>query len=586
MEGHAGHAAMPHLTRDPVLGVRPCAGGDAVRGVAQLWTRSTRPWCRSACLRAGGAANQIPHRAEMRGTFRTHRPAVHAQVEAAIRRVVDGDSRRRSTWRGAVEIHHGHCRRRPIQCGRGGRWPRGRGASRSGLPLRRDLPPSMASEDFGAYLLERPGAFVWIGNGPSDGGRELHNPGITTTTTRSCRRRLALSSLRCRQDGAWTPDATLRLTRVSTPGTAGQAGPAVAKCAGMSKASRRAGRDWLRRRNHGWADRAARPVVALGVLVTTAAWRSTQGACIAIVLGGALATQAAVAPAVGHRRLLRSPGCCARQPGRRMSERLATGRPHGQARQRLRLDVLGRLLAAGPAMLAAASTRRLWPPRSVDRIDALDGFFARWLPAADAWRSPAPLIVLAAVRLGRLARRTGVGRHAGLLVPVAQAVSGIGAAAASRNQFTALSAACRPASWTASAASPPSCSPGGRATKRARIRAGGGRAAAAHHAGAARGVHRVRRAWTARVALALVVLATAVRRRRRSQHRLHPAPALFVLLMPRPSSSRRCAPSPSPTRTARMRRRLADALAARCRRCAGRPTRRCGAHAYGCRRVA
>jgi hippurate hydrolase len=34
----------------------------------------------------------------------------------------------------------------------------------------------MASEDFGAFLDQRPGAFVWIGNGPSDGGRELHNP--------------------------------------------------------------------------------------------------------------------------------------------------------------------------------------------------------------------------------------------------------------------------------------------------------------------------------------------------------------------------------------------------------------------------
>ena len=30
---------------------------------------------------------------------------------------------------------------------------------------RRDLPPTMASEDFGWYLAERPGAFAWIGNG-------------------------------------------------------------------------------------------------------------------------------------------------------------------------------------------------------------------------------------------------------------------------------------------------------------------------------------------------------------------------------------------------------------------------------------
>ena len=33
----------------------------------------------------------------------------------------------------------------------------------------------MTGEDFAWYLQHRPGAFVWIGNGPSDGGRELHN---------------------------------------------------------------------------------------------------------------------------------------------------------------------------------------------------------------------------------------------------------------------------------------------------------------------------------------------------------------------------------------------------------------------------
>ena len=49
-------------------------------------------------------------------------------------------------------------------------------ATTAGLVVHRDLPPTMASEDFGAYLAQRPGAFAWIGNGPGDGGRELHNP--------------------------------------------------------------------------------------------------------------------------------------------------------------------------------------------------------------------------------------------------------------------------------------------------------------------------------------------------------------------------------------------------------------------------
>ena len=40
--------------------------------------------------------------------------------------------------------------------------------------LRRDLPPSMAGEDFAFYLLQRPGAFVWIGNGElRDGAEEI-----------------------------------------------------------------------------------------------------------------------------------------------------------------------------------------------------------------------------------------------------------------------------------------------------------------------------------------------------------------------------------------------------------------------------
>ena len=42
--------------------------------------------------------------------------------------------------------------------------------------VRRDMLPAMTGEDFSWFLEEVPGAFVWIGNGPAEGGRELHNP--------------------------------------------------------------------------------------------------------------------------------------------------------------------------------------------------------------------------------------------------------------------------------------------------------------------------------------------------------------------------------------------------------------------------
>jgi hippurate hydrolase len=50
------------------------------------------------------------------------------------------------------------------------------GAAAAVAPLRRDMPPAMTGEDFSWFLHEVPGAFVWIGNGPAEGGRELHNP--------------------------------------------------------------------------------------------------------------------------------------------------------------------------------------------------------------------------------------------------------------------------------------------------------------------------------------------------------------------------------------------------------------------------
>ena len=36
--------------------------------------------------------------------------------------------------------------------------------------------PSMGAEDFAYFLHRKPGAYVWIGNGPGEGGCMLHNP--------------------------------------------------------------------------------------------------------------------------------------------------------------------------------------------------------------------------------------------------------------------------------------------------------------------------------------------------------------------------------------------------------------------------
>ncbi len=196
----------------------------------------------------------------------------------------------------------------------------------------------------------------------------------------------------------------------------------------MSKASP-AGSAWLRSESR-LGRRAARPVIALGVLGTALA--VAQGAAIAAILDEALTSQAAPP---GWALAVFCGAAVARAAAGLASERLA-GRAGGRARQRLRLDTMARLLAAGPAMLRRDHSSAL-ATTVVDRVDALDGFFVRWLPAA-VLAVAGPLLVLAAVAWVDWRGALILGA-CGLLVPVAQAVSGIGAAVASRNQFTALS---------------------------------------------------------------------------------------------------------------------------------------------------
>ena len=172
VDGHAGHAAMPHLSRDPLL-----ASAHLLVALQSVVSRNVDPLERavvSICtMNAGMAANQIPGRSVLSGTFRTHRPAVRDLVEASIRRVAAGIAAS-SDVTIDVDVQHGVC---ATVNTRAEADLAAACASELGLPVRRDVPPSMAGEDFGWYLEQKPGAFVWIGNGPARPGGELHNPG-------------------------------------------------------------------------------------------------------------------------------------------------------------------------------------------------------------------------------------------------------------------------------------------------------------------------------------------------------------------------------------------------------------------------
>ncbi len=105
------------------------------------------------------------------------------------------------------------------------------------------------------------------------------------------------------------------------------------------------------------------------------------------------------------------------------------------ARRRLRTDALHRLLAAGPAVLRGRHSGEL-AAVVVDRVEALEGFFARYVPAAILAVAAPALVLLAMLVADPVAAAILLGT--GVLVPLAMALSGLGAAAASRRQFAAL----------------------------------------------------------------------------------------------------------------------------------------------------
>jgi amidohydrolase len=170
VKGHSGHAALPHLTRDPMV-----ASAHLLLALQTIVSRNVDPLdavvITIATMEAGSAANQIPGKAVMRGTMRTLKNATCDAVEEQIRRVSAGVAQ---TF--GVEIDVALRRGNPVTANTPAERDLAAAAVQAeGLKLRRDMLPAMTGEDFAWYLQERPGAFVWIGNGPTDGGRELHN---------------------------------------------------------------------------------------------------------------------------------------------------------------------------------------------------------------------------------------------------------------------------------------------------------------------------------------------------------------------------------------------------------------------------
>jgi hippurate hydrolase len=171
--GRGAHGAMPHNSIDPVV-----AGAALVQALQTIPSRNVNPVDAAVVsvtqFHAGDTWNVIPADATLRGTTRAFRPEVQDAIEAGIRRIVAG-----------IDAAYGTSS--TIRYER--RYPATINAPREtaiaaeaiakvvgGENMLTDLQPTMGAEDFAFMLQAKPGCYVWIGNGPGEGGCMLHNP--------------------------------------------------------------------------------------------------------------------------------------------------------------------------------------------------------------------------------------------------------------------------------------------------------------------------------------------------------------------------------------------------------------------------
>jgi len=191
--------------------------------------------------------------------------------------------------------------------------------------------------------------------------------------------------------------------------------------------AKKAARAWTSQQTR-HARREALPVVALGLAGTLAA--ILQAGCVAQFLAALL--RHAAPP---YACLAAFAALAAMRAGLAFRADRAAFVAGAAGRMRLRAGLVADLLAVGPALLRGRHSAEL-ASAAVDQIEALDGLFSRWVPAA-ALALLAPALVLAAAYWADPVA-AGIMGACGLLVPIGQATAGIGAATASRGQFLAL----------------------------------------------------------------------------------------------------------------------------------------------------
>jgi len=170
LEGKGGHAARPHLAVDTIL-----VGAQIINALQSIVSRNVDPLeaaVVSICMfQAGFTDNVIPQHAKLRGTARALTAEVRELLRKRVDEVVQGTARlygakAKITYTNGYPVVINHERQTEFAASVAREI-----AGKDKVDT--DVAPVMGAEDFAFMLNERPGAFIFVGNGDSAG---LHHP--------------------------------------------------------------------------------------------------------------------------------------------------------------------------------------------------------------------------------------------------------------------------------------------------------------------------------------------------------------------------------------------------------------------------
>jgi hippurate hydrolase len=167
--GKGGHAAKPHDCIDTtVLAAHIIV---ALQTIASRGVDPLKQVVVSICAveTDSTAHNVIPQVVKLRGTVRTMDFAVQDYVERRVKEIAEGTALTLG-GQAVVDYQRGY----PVTVNAEAETRHAAAVARTvGLSVNEDTPPLMGAEDFSYMLLERPGAYIFMGNGDT---AMVHHP--------------------------------------------------------------------------------------------------------------------------------------------------------------------------------------------------------------------------------------------------------------------------------------------------------------------------------------------------------------------------------------------------------------------------